>query len=75
MSISIATAPARPASQNWQRDRAADELSRYVRTLMCRFAKHRPSDDPGCCRCGRLRPCAQEQRIAFLLELAGDARR
>lgn len=58
-----------------QRDQLTDDFTRYVQILTGRFARHRPGDDPPRCRCGRTRPCSEEQQIAYLLELVGDARR
>jgi hypothetical protein len=43
-------------------------------TLVTRFAEHgHAQEDPRRCRCGAIRPCADEQRIASLLEFAGGA--
>ncbi|MGH3156813.1 MAG: hypothetical protein ACRDNF_09595 [Streptosporangiaceae bacterium] len=75
MSTTIAAAPPHGGRRNPRRGRPADDLIRYVQVLTGRFAGHRPGADPGRCRCGGTRPCPEEQQIAYLLELAGDARR
>jgi hypothetical protein len=54
-------------------DTAQPDLMRYVRVLLARFAAHGQGQDPGRCLCGNPCPCAEEQQVARLLELAGDA--
>lgn len=51
----------------------ADLLARYVTVLTARFAAHGPGDAPCQCRCGSARPCAEELRVAELLELVAGA--
>jgi hypothetical protein len=45
--------------------------TRYVSTLIARFAGHGRSTDPEYCRCGGTRPCSKERQIADLLDLFG----
>jgi hypothetical protein len=52
---------------------AQPDLVRYVRILLARFAAHGRSPDPSRCRCGCPCPCMEEQQVARLLEVAGDA--
>lgn len=47
-------------------------MARYVRILI-RFATHAPARDPRRCQCGRPNPCSEEQQVASLLELTGEA--
>jgi len=48
-------------------------LPEYLRLLITRLAAHGIGDCPGRCRCGRLCPCAEEHRVADLLDIAGSA--
>ena len=52
---------------------AIPDLPRYLDLLITRFATHGTSHDVGRCRCGDARPCAEEQHVAGLLELVGNA--
>ncbi len=55
-----------------QKAAATQELAtRYVSTLIARFAGHGCSTDPEYCRCGGTRPCPEERQIADLLDLFG----
>ena len=49
------------------------DVTWYMKVLLDRFATHGRVQDSRCCRCGRTSPCAEEDQVAFLLELAGDA--
>jgi len=50
------------------------DLAGYLQVLVTEFATHGPAGDEHGCRCGGGgQPCLQEQRIARLLERAGDA--
>jgi hypothetical protein len=52
---------------------AMPDLPGYLDLLITRFATYGTSDNPGRCRCGHSRPCAEEQHVAELLELIGNA--
>jgi len=53
--------------------RALTVLPEYLRLLVARLATHGTGETPCRCRCGGLRPCAEEHRVAELVDIAGTA--
>jgi len=67
-------APALPGASTARGSRHATAvLHEYPHLLVTRLAAHGTCDDPGRCRCGHLRPCAEEHRVADLVDMAGSA--